>query len=628
MNVGGAQLRTVLARLLVDAGRRVSVSALVDELWAQRAPADAERTARTYVSRLRAALGRAPSPAAASRDPGPLLTHPGGYELNIDPSTVNAVRFERLVASGRRALAQGQPRLAQIQLTEALTLWQGDAYVEFDECPVVSAEGVRLNGVRLGVVEDRIAATSASEPTADLVDELQGLVRAYPLRERLCGLLMVALYRSGRQAEALAAYRNARTVLVETHGVEPSPELNELHQRILQQDSSLLPASGRATPAEVLAATGLAATGLAATGLAATGTAATRSHPMPAPSQLPSAIRTLVGRVAELARLDAVLAADPPDGSSVTICAITGTAGVGKTSLAISWAHRVSSRFPDGQLYANLGGFANEAVVDAGAVLQGFLEAFGLPPEWIPAGLDARAALFRSVLAGKRVLVVLDNARDAHHVRPLLPGTPGSMLVVTSRTSLAGLAATEGAHHVRLDVLSRGEARELLAGRLGWDRVGAAPAEIDEIIARCARLPLALAIASARPGAAPGGIMAEQRATDVGLDAFELGDDAASVRAALSWSYRLLSEPSARLFRLIGCQPGTAVSTDDAARMTRLSHGEARQCLRELLFANMLTEPAPGQYTCHRLLRAYACECAGPEDWRAARAAAVTAARA
>jgi DNA-binding SARP family transcriptional activator len=239
--VGGPQLRTVLARLLVDAGRPVSVSTLVDELWGERPPADAERTARTYVSRLRTALRPASGPGGPPVDAEPLVTHRSGYELRVDPSVLDAVRFERLAASGRRALGQGQPQLAMAQLTEALALWQGDAYGEFGEGPVLSAEGARLTGVRLGVVEDRIAAGSASGLDATLVEELEGLVRAHPLRERLVGLLMVALYRSGRQAEALAAYRNARALLVDAHGVEPSPELTGLHQRILNHDPALAP---------------------------------------------------------------------------------------------------------------------------------------------------------------------------------------------------------------------------------------------------------------------------------------------------------------------------------------------------------------------------------------------------
>ncbi|MDQ1655915.1 MAG: hypothetical protein QOD41_998 [Cryptosporangiaceae bacterium] len=608
VHVSGVQPRNVLARLLVDAGHRVSVSALVEELWGEHGPADADRTARTYVSRLRAALRPLPEPHRDGREhdgpradavDGVLVTLPSGYELRIDPGAVDAVQFERLAASGRRELERGEPRVAAEQLAEALALWRGDAYAEFDGCPTVSAEGTRLNRIRLAVLEDRIAAASALGLDAELVNDLEGLVKAHPLRERLWGHLMVGLYRSGRQAEALAAYRDARSVLIDHHGVEPSPRLAELHRRILNHDRSLIEAE-RVVPE---------ATSLPAASAAPVRPAGDRVI-MPVPAQLPIGVRDFTGRRAELAVLDALLAGAGASPTAV-ICAMSGTAGVGKSSLALHWAGRMSAQFPDGQLYVDLRGFGpGGSVLDPADALRGFLEALGVPATRIPAGVDDRATLFRTVLAGKRALVILDNARDARHVRPLLPSSPGSMALVTSRTSLAGLEAAERAHRLVVDVLTPNDAQDLLASRLGSELVAAECDDADEVIDRCARLPLALAIAAARPHASPSRLAARLRAASGGLEAFELNDDAVNLRAAFSWSYQLLSEQSARLFRLLGCRPGPDVTASEAAILSKLTRQRARECLRELLDANLITESAPGRYGSHRLLRAYAAECA------------------
>jgi hypothetical protein len=284
---------------------------------------------------------------------------------------------------------------------------------------------------------------------------------------------------------------------------------------------------------------------------------------------------------------------------------------VGKSSLAIHWAGRVSAEFPDGQLYADLRGFSpSGTALDPADALRGFLEALGVPAGQIPVDVDARAALYRSLLAGKRTLVILDNARDARQVRPLLPSSSGAMALVTSRATLAGLEAAERAHPLVVDVMTRSEAHQLLANRLGPDWVAAEDADADDVIARCARLPLALAIVAARPDASPSRLAAVLRATSGGLEAFALGDDAVNLRAAFSWSYQLLSEPSARLFRLLGCHPGTDVTASEAMSLARLGHQQVRGCLRELLDANLIAEPSPGRYASHELLRSYAAECA------------------
>ena len=303
------------------------------------------------------------------------------------------------------------------------------------------------------------------------------------------------------------------------------------------------------------------------------------------------------------------------------IVGLSGTAGVGKTTLALHWAHQVAARFPDGQLYVNLRGFDGATALGTSVVLRRFIGALGVPAGQIPSGVDARAALFRSLLADKRVLVVLDNARDAEHVQPLFPGTAGSMVIVTSRTTLVGLVATADAHHLALDVLSTEDARALLAARIGSDVVAAQPGPVDEIITRCARVPLALAIASARMSADPARLAAELRASGGTLDAFHLPET--TVETVLSWSYRVLREPSARLFRMVGCHPGADLTESAAASLAFLDPTVARQCLRELVDANLLAEHHPGRYTCHDLLRAYAAQQGRGTDSDADRVSAV-----
>ncbi|MFK3985598.1 tetratricopeptide repeat protein [Micromonospora sp. NPDC050397] len=342
-----------------------------------------------------------------------------------------------------------------------------------------------------------------------------------------------------------------------------------------------------------------------------------RRAPRPAdrlvPRQLPADVVTFVGRDNQLARLDLLL-----DGSSATpstavvIAAISGTAGVGKTALAVHWAHRVADRFDDGQLYVNLRGFdpRGQALTPAKA-LRGFLDALGVPAERIPADLDAQAALYRSLLADQRVLIVLDNARDAEQVRPLLPGTPTALVVVTSRDQLTSLVSADGAHPLGLGLLTDDEARELLARRFGADRVAAEPDAVEAIVAACARLPLALTIAAAR--ALQSGFPLATLATELGtagerLGALDAGDAVSEVRAVFSWSYAALTPAAARLFRLLGLHPGPDVTVAAVASVAAETTVEARRSLAELARANLFVEHQPGRFTCHDLLRAYAAE--------------------
>jgi transcriptional regulator with XRE-family HTH domain/tetratricopeptide (TPR) repeat protein len=344
------------------------------------------------------------------------------------------------------------------------------------------------------------------------------------------------------------------------------------------------------------------------------------------PRQLPPAVAAFTGRAAELTALTTMLDGGSEPGT-VVISAIGGTAGVGKTALAVYWAHQVAGRFPDGQLHVNLRGFGPSGIpVAPDAAVRGFLDALGVPPERIPAGPDAQAGLYRSLLADRRMLIVLDNAHDEAQVRPLLPASPASLVLVTSRNQLSGLAAADGARLLSLDVLAHEDAVQLLTARTGSARAGAEPGAVAEIASLCARLPLALAIAAARAAARPAfplaALVAELRDAAGRLDALDAGDPAASVRAVFSWSYGQLSLDAARMFRLLGLHPGPDISVPAAASLAAVDATQARHLLGELARAHLIAEHVPGRYAFHDLLRAYAADQARATDPQPDRAAA------
>jgi DNA-binding SARP family transcriptional activator/Tfp pilus assembly protein PilF len=602
-DLGPVQQRVVLAVLALHAGRPIGLPQMINAVWGEASPRHAVNLIQRHVSGLRRVLepgraGHAPSGVLAWTESGYLLTVPAGA-LDLDV-------FESELSRARAARAAGRLGEAAEALHSALGLWRGPVCDGLSS-PFLDAQRDRLAESRISVVEERIELDLATGDHADLIAELRDLVDGHPLRERLHGLLMLALYRAGRQADALAAFRDARHRLREELGVEPAAPLQRLHQQILTADPGLTASAAAGGGAEAGAAAGLAA------GLAA-GVAAGPRRPLPA--QLPHHPPDFTGRDPELDRLDALVTQDD---DTLVIAAITGTAGVGKTALAVHWAHRISERFPDGQLYVNLRGFdpAGSAMAPAEAI-RGFLDAFGVPPQQIPAGLEAQAALYRSLLAGRRVLVLLDNAGDEGQVRPLLPGSPGCLVIVTSRNELAGLIVTEGAHPVVVDLLSTAEARQLLSRRVGANRVSAETQATDNIIALCARLPLALMLVAARAATHPGfrlsALAAELREAGGSLDAFDGADQVTNVRAVFSWSYQRLSDSGRRLFRLLGLHFGPDIARPAVVSLAGAPREQVRPMLAELARAHLVTERIPGRFEFHDLLHAYAAEVAHSHD--------------
>ncbi|MFF3392740.1 BTAD domain-containing putative transcriptional regulator [Streptomyces sp. NPDC002669] len=580
--ISAAKPRTLLATLLVRCDAPVPTDRLGTELWGEREPRAAANLIQQYVLRLRRELG--------DRQGRLLVTRPPGYQMvPVGEDDLDAAVFARLGEDGRAALAAGEAERAADLLAEALALWRGPALADVPAGPVVEAEAARLTEQRLDVLQARVEADLACGRHTALVPELRQSVREHPLREGLWEQLMLALYRSGRQAEALDAYREVHRLLATELSVEPSAPLRELQLRMLRGDPGLAaPVPAPRSPE---------------------GTARPGRVPTP-PRQLPSGVGGFAGRRAELRALDGP-PGDAATGTGPAVRVITGTAGAGKTALALHWAHRVAPDFPDGQLYVNLRGFDPAAgPVPPGEAIRGFLEALSVPPERIPDPLDARAALLRTETAGRRLLFVLDNATDAAQVRPLLPGGAGCAVVVTGRGRLAGLAVTDGALLLSLDVLSREEAHELLVARLGADRVAAEPEAVAELIGLCARLPLALAVTAARavgrPGFALSAVAAELRDARGRLDVLDAGEGVSSVRAVFSWSYLRLDAGTARVFRLLGLHPGRDAAAPAVAALARLSVREAAAALTALARVHLIDEHRPGRYSFHDLLRAYA----------------------
>ncbi|MFF7096495.1 BTAD domain-containing putative transcriptional regulator [Streptomyces rubradiris] len=580
VDVGHMRQRCVLAALLVDVGRAVPADTLVDRVWGDRPPRRTKDTLYGYLSRLRQALRPAPEVTVARR--------PGGYVLDADPLSVDLHLFRDLV---RRARTAGGTE-AEALMRRALGLWRGEPFATVD-VPWFDDQRQALLRERLAAELDHIDLRLAAGDHGELLSELAVKAREHPLDERLAGQLMLALYRAGRPSEALAHYRELRHRLAEELGADPGPRLLALHQRVLANDPALSPPEP-APPAGV--------------------------RPTP-PRQLLAPPPYFVGRDAELAVLDKALAAQAGPRATLPVTVVCGIGGVGKTSLALHWAHRRQHHFPDGQLFVDLHGFTPSGEpADPRVVIRGFLDALGVEPGRIPAAFDAQAALYRSLLAGRRVLVVLDNARDSAQVLPLLPGTPGCAVLVTSRDQLTGLTAAHQVTHLTVDAFDPATARELLAGRLGAERVAAEPEAAAELVGRCAGLPLALSVLAGRvttnPVATLTALSEELRASSR-LDALSTGEDATDVRTVLAASYRALDAGTARVFRQLVQAPGPDIGVSAAGSLTGLGPARALRALHRLRTRHLLQEHAPGRFAGHDLLRAYALEAAAGDETEA-----------
>ncbi|GAA2348131.1 tetratricopeptide repeat protein [Streptomyces kunmingensis] len=593
LDAGPVQQRVVLAVLLLHANRPVPRDRLIDAVWGTSAPGRAVNLVQRHAAGLRRVL----EPGRRARDPSRLLAWTeAGYVLSVPAGALDLDTATAQMRRGRAARDAEDWSTAAEALQSALRLWRG-RLCEGLTGPLLGAERERLEEHRLGVLEERIEADLALGRHASVVAELAKLTHEYPLRERLWAHLMVALYRSERQAEALAAYHKARTLLAEELGIDPGVELRRLERAVLTADPTL------AAPAPQ------------------------RSRPVRVPCLLPGDIPCFTGRTRQLAQLDQLTAPDPASTASV-ICLVSGTPGVGKTALTVHWAHRVREAFPDGQLYVNLRGYDPEQPMTAEEALAHLLSALGLRGQDIPLDAADRSARYRSELAGRRLLVILDNAATPEQVRPLLPGTPTCPAVVTSRDALPGLVALHGAHRLDLDLLPAEDAGALLHQLIG-PRVEAEPQAAAVLADRCKRLPLALRLtaelAAARPHDSLTELAAELADRERQLDFLHADEDPSTdVRAVFSWSYQRLSAPAARTFRLLALHPGPDWDPHATAALTHSTPVQARSLLDRLARAHLIQPTGPHRYATHDLLRAYAAELAATIDSAADRHAALT----
>jgi DNA-binding SARP family transcriptional activator/tetratricopeptide (TPR) repeat protein len=586
VDVGPPRQRAVVAALAADAGRLVPVDTLVNRLWGDDPPARARRTLHTYIARTRRLTERM---AAAGEGPVRLVRQAGGYLLDIDADRVDVHRFRGLVARAGETVCGDERRLGL--LAEAIGLWRGE--------PLAGVLGDWAERTRHTWLRQRVDAVVAlaharirtGNPAA-VLEPVGELLGEHPLAEPLAAVLMRALAATGRAPDALDCYLSLRRRLAEELGTDPGPELRAVHQAILRGELDRVPVTDES---------------------------AAVVSPRVVPAQLPSDVSAFTGRHAELTELDSLLATIPAGVTTVVvISAVSGTAGVGKTALAVHWAHRVRDRFPDGQLYVNLRGYDPERPMAAADALAGFLDELGVAGYRVPPGLDERAARYRSRIAGRRMLVVLDNAATAEQVRPLLPGTPTCAVLVTSRDALAGLVARDGARRLDLDTLPAGDAVALLRLLIG-DRAGAEPGAVADLAEQCARLPLALRLVAELAGTRPTTSLAELAAElrDRRLDLLDAGGDRrAAVTAVFSWSVQHLPADTARMFALLGPHPGPDADVFAAAAAAGTGLDHARRMLAQLARAHLVHPTGAGRYGMHDLLRAYASQLAG-EDARA-----------
>ncbi|MGS2640313.1 BTAD domain-containing putative transcriptional regulator [Streptosporangium sp. LJ11] len=589
ISVLGPKQRTLLALLVVRANRVVPHDRLLTALWAGKPPATSRRLLHNYLWSVRRLLD----------DANTLVGTPTGYSLRLRPGDSDLDVFLSETATGRSAMAAGDAAKASERLGAALALWRGPA-LDGTQPDFQAVEGAALEELRVAALLDRIEADLVLGRHAELLGELRLLVAEHPLNEGFHGQLMRAFHRIGRTAEALEVFRAARRHFREELGLDPGEELVRLHQSILAGE----PAAGD-IPAE----------------------RALTSPPATVPRQLPADIARFTGREESLRRLDLLLSADPGGASAVVITAITGTPGIGKTALATRWGHRVADRFPDGQLYVNLHGYSQGQPVTGAQALYQFLRGLGVATDEIPHEADERASMYRSILAGRRMLVVLDNAAKAEQVRPLLPGSSLCKVVITSRDSLRGLSVTHDVHTLTLDLLSPGEARTLLGAVLGEDRIRDEDEAVLELVRLCGHLPLALRLAAAhlssRPTLSVAGfvtrLLRENRLTALDIEE----DPHIGVRAAFETSYGSLPEPARRTFRLLGLHPGPDIGVDEVVALARSSVDDVRAALDTLIGAHLVQHGTGGRFVMHDLVSLFARERAESDDSEPARRGAL-----
>lgn len=583
LDLGHARQRLVLVALLVDANRTVPVEQLITRVWGQDPPLRAVNTLQTYLARLRRALT-----GTGVR----IERRSGGYRIPLhDVRTVDLHRFGDLLAKARAAEHRDE---AAALFERALELWRGEALSGLESSwAAIVREG--LDRQRGAAELDYIDVQLERGLHAEVVAELAVRAGEHPLDERIAGRLMLALHRSGRQDEAFAHYQRIRVRLGEELGADPGAELRALHQQILTANAT--------TPRPAAAPVEL-------------------SHPVP--RQLPPPSARFSGRGEELDVLTETLARGSGADGATPIVVLHGSGGMGKTALALRWAHRHTGEFPDGQLYADLRGFdPAESPTPADVAVCGFLHALGVTRTAMPADADAQAAMYRTLVAGKRMLVVLDNARDSVQVAPLLPGSGGCAVLVTSRDRLAGMVAARGARPLRVGILTSAEAREVLIAWLGEERLEAESEAADEILARCAGLPLALSILAGRATAHPelplADLVAELRDVTTLMGALDDGEPGASLGAVMSWSYQALAPDHTRVFGLLGLAPGPDIGVRAAANLLNLPPASTAVVLRTLERVSLLEQPVPGRYRMHDLVRSYAVDRARgdlPDDVR------------
>ncbi len=597
VELGAARQRAVLGLLALQPNAALRRDAMIDVIWGADPPASAVKMIHSYVSRLRHLL----DPGRSQARDGLVVSTGTSYRLAAGSGQLDLIAFGHLADDARDARLSGDLALACDLYARALGLWRGEPLADIDL--LIAHPAVIGLRQRQAVLIEEYAETAATARLHDRVlPHLWALAGRDPLNERAHAWLMIALSGSGQRAAALRLYDELRQRLDDQLGVRPGAELADAHARVLRQD---FPASDvRDSPA---------------------------APPLPAtesvlPRQLPPRPRWFTGREPEL---DEIRALAEGTAEATVICVIDGVAGVGKTALAVRAGHRLAARFPDGQLYVDLCGFGpRQPPAQPGEALTVFLRALGTDPHRIPAGQDEQAALYRSLLAGKRTLIVLDNAATAEQVRPLLPGAPGCLVLVTCRRRLSGLAARDGAARIALGPLAEADAMLLLRRALGRERVDAEPQAAAEIARRCGFLPLALRIAADRAAGGPPSRLAELAGQLVAsrdrLDVLAADDDeATAVRTVLSWSYRALAPGAARAFRLLGLHAGADISVQAAAALTAVDEAAAQRLLEALAGMNLLDEARPGRYRFHDLLRAYAAELAAAEEGGAERATAI-----